>query len=75
MERESFKEYSEAAIVEERRALCDEILLRAGTLYVFINARRYFFGSQSRTSGVLKNFQTAEGFYGKKMTFFDGNLC
>ena len=61
MERESFKlfkEYSEAAIVEKRRALSDEILLRA-TSYIFINAGRYFFfGSQnqkySRSRGTLR---------------------
>ena len=29
MERESLKEYSEATIVEKRRALCDEVLLQA----------------------------------------------
>ena len=65
MERESFEEYSEAAIVEKRRASSDEILLR-GTSYVFINAGRYlFFVGQNRRSGVYKKFQAAEGLYGK----------
>ena len=36
-----FKEYAEAAIVEKRRALSEEILLRE-TPYVFINAGCFF---------------------------------
>ena len=75
MERESLKEYSEAATVEERRALSDEILLR-GTLYVFIDAGRYFFfQSQNQGSGVLKIFQAARDFTVKEITFFDWNFC
>ena len=71
MEVESFKEYLEAATVEKKQSLNDEILLR-GTSYVFINAGRYsfFFGSRNQGSGALKNFQAAEGFYGKRNYIF-----
>ena len=72
MERESFKlvkEYSEASIAEKRRALSDKFLLR-GTSYVFINAGRcFFFESQNQESGVLKNFQAAEGLKFQKLHF------
>ena len=55
---------------EKRRALSEEI-------YVFTNAGRYFFfGSQNPGGGVVKNFQAAEGLYGKKKnTFFNEKLC
>ena len=72
MERESFKEYSEAAAVDKKRALIDKILLR-GTSYVFINAARYFFfGSQNRRSEIFKQPRDLTV---KEIAFFDGNLC
>ena len=46
--------------------LSDKILLQ-GTSYAFINAGRYFFcESQNQGSGVLKNFQAAEGLNGER---------
>ena len=67
MERKSFKEYSEAAMVEKRKASSDEILLRA-TSYVYINVGRYFFFNPR--SGVLKNFPAAKGHYGIRNLIF-----
>ena len=67
MERESFKECSEAA-------LSDEILLR-GTSYVFINAGRYFFFIvQNRRSGVLKNIFNQPKEFTVKKIYVDINL-
>ena len=48
----------------------DKILLR-GTLYVYINAGRYFFFEvRTKKRGVVKNFQAAEGHYGKISNIF-----
>ena len=70
MERESFKEFSEAAIVKKKRPLSDEVLLRV-TSNVFIDAGQYlFFASQNQGSGVSKNFQAAEAPHGKKNYIF-----
>ena len=56
--------------MEREETLGDEILLQ-GTSYVFINAERYiFFGSQNQRSGVLKNFQAAEGLDSKRNYIF-----
>ena len=35
----------------------------------------FLFGSQNQGSGVLQNFQAAEGLHVKEITHFDGNLC
>ena len=73
MERKSFKEYPEI-VIKKRRALTDKILLR-GTSCIFINVGRcFFFGSQNRRSGVLKNFQAAEGVYDKIIYIFRWEL-
>ena len=66
----AFKELLRTSYSEKRRTLSDEILLQ-GTSYVLINAGRYFFfGSQNRRSGVLTNFQAAEGLNGKRNYIF-----
>ena len=47
MERESFKEYSEATTAEKRRALIDEILLRGTSS--FLSMRRDISSSAVKT--------------------------
>ena len=76
MERESFKlfkEYSETAIVDKKELYATNF----EELHTFLSVRGdfFFFGSQNQESGVLKNFQAAEGLYGKRNHVFDGNLC
>ena len=62
MEKKSFKNTHYKG---KRGASSEDILLR-GTLYVYINSGRYFFGRQHLIRGVLMNFQADEGHYGKR---------
>ena len=56
--------------MEKRKTFSEEILLR-GAFYVFINARRFFYSEvKNQGSEVLKNFQAAEGLYGKRNYIF-----
>ena len=65
MERESFKEYSESAIVEELFAMksCVE------ELHTFLLMRRDI-SLEVRTEEAGKEFQAAEELNGKIITFF-----
>ena len=60
MERESFKGYSEAAIVE-KRAFSGEILLRETSLSLSMRGDFFFFGRQNRRSAVLEFLSRSPG--------------
>ena len=68
MERESFKEYSEAAIVEKK----DEIMLLKSFIHLYHWGRYFCRTEQAERKRIFKQLRD---FTVKEITFFDRNLC
>ena len=72
MERGSFKEYSEAAMVEKEELYEIEICFEELRMFLSMGAGRYFFRTEQ--AECKRNFQAAEGLYSKRNNIFRGKF-